>query len=78
VLLVESSVLYRGVDFRIRVSQSSPSDRACPDCQKEGVPYRVQAIGKRTLIYMRCLACGLEWTVERTQFLPPTDRSTKQ
>ena len=39
------------------------------------MPFRVETHGKRTLIYMRCRECGLEWTVERTQFAPPRERS---
>ena len=39
------------------------------------MPFRVETHGKRTLIYMRCLVCGLEWTAEREPFVPPRKRS---
>ncbi len=39
------------------------------------MPVRVETHGKRTLIYMRCLECGLEWTAERALFIPPPERS---
>ena len=53
------------VEFPRLVPAPQLLDRACIDCQREGVPYRVETHGKKSLIYLRCLKCGLEWTVER-------------
>jgi hypothetical protein len=49
------------------VSDISPSPESfrCQDCQHEGYPYRIVAHGPKSLVYLRCVGCGLEWTLER-------------
>ena len=49
----------------------APDRYTCPDCPKEGMPYTVETHGSETLIYVRCLGCGLAWTVQRPSAVKP-------
>jgi len=42
-----------------------PDSYPCPERPKEGMPYKVERHGDTTLTYVRCIGCGLRWTVQR-------------
>ena len=43
-----------------------PQTYRCPDCPKEGMPYKVETHATTALIYVRCIGCGLAWTVQQS------------
>jgi hypothetical protein len=60
---------------RRRLSPTHSATNSCPDCKCEGSVYRVRPHGHAALlIYLRCLSCALEWTVERP-LSPPSSAS---
>ena len=55
-------------------TEAPPPDRfPCPDCSKDGLPYRMTSHGKQVLTYVRCPACGHEWTVEKKSKRPAAE-----
>jgi hypothetical protein len=44
----------------------------CAECPRDGYPYRIAPRGHIILIYLRCVGCGLEWTVEHLSVHPKT------
>jgi hypothetical protein len=50
-----------------------PETFPCADCPRDGIPYKVETHGGQLRIYLRCVGCGREWTIQRPSRVLVTD-----